>query len=183
GSMSTFKPTIPDWYREKVLSQRRRLSIRPEHPYRAMATRIPQFCFVWILSWQLILISTLIIQSHFDDALDRVSTTHPKLILAVVLGSYVLPCIPLATSSPYRQLRRLTGRCLNCGEWRVSEFLERCTSCGQDLAEQDGYRRIVNSMVTFERPCTLTLRGLHRSNSSGRRSQIFSFSTAAGMLL
>lgn len=71
---------------------------------------------------------------------------------SVLLYGPAISCLVLARGLRNRQLNRLRGRCLNCSDSRLSEFLDDCSKCGSQFKEQDQYRAVVTTRLLRRRP-------------------------------
>lgn len=70
------------------------------------------------------------------------------LVVSIFYGMLLGPGAVILAIERHLKKRRLSwlrGRCLNCGETRLSEFLDDCSTCGSQFKEQDQYRAIAQT--------------------------------------
>lgn len=73
-------------------------------------------------------------------------------IMIVCLYGPAIPILMLARFSRNRRLERLRGRCMNCGDIRLSEFLDDCSKCGSQFKDQDQFRAVATAKMLRRRP-------------------------------
>ena len=92
-------------------------------------------------------------------------------ILTIFIHGPAFVALTVARVLKKRQLRYLCGRCLNCGDTRLSEFLEDCSKCGSQFKEQDQYRNIAKARLLRRPPAGI--RRLVENLQSFRRDTLF----------
>jgi len=63
--------------------------------------------------------------------------------------------LAIATVGFKRQWSRFRRKCLNCGETRLSEFLDDCSKCGSQFKDQDQYRAIAKARKLRRAPAVV----------------------------
>ncbi len=151
--MHTNKPKIPDWYRRRVLSPPRFRSLRADTPYRKLGRFHSHLCLIAAVLMYAALVAFILIvgpQRTGMPAGVKPSVLKSTVEVAGVVLITGIPLLLVFLFSPRFRLRKLGGRCLNCGEPYMPGVSDRCATCGDDVHEQDGYRRILTIGARFK---------------------------------